>query len=236
MATDDRPSADDRREASRPSPSSSAIWYRETTSAGRSGYADPAVVSAGASGVVTKLPAEGSIVVRGKTLAEINERAVRLLHGATPMWRRLEKGVADGADVEQLERNLLELGFDPSGMDVDDHFDGATANAVKAWQDALGVAETGVVEQGDVVFLPGPRRVGQLSTARRCLGAARSGAAHDDGDRPVVDYRPCATDQELAELGAKVSVELPSGRVVSGTITDDRAGGRDDDRRPGRDR
>jgi hypothetical protein len=136
------------------------------------------------------------------------------------MWRRLEKGVDDGADVRQLERNLVELGFDPSGMDVDDHFDGATANAVEAWQDALGVAETGVVEQGDVVFLPGARRVGQLSTSAGASVQPGQALLTTTATRPVVDIDLAATDQGLAELGATVSVELPSGRVSSGTITE----------------
>ena len=74
-------------------------------------------------------------------------------------------GVSDGADVEQLERNLVELGHDPGGMTVDEEFDADTASAVESWQDAIGVPETGAVEPGDAVFLPGPRRVGQLAVS-----------------------------------------------------------------------
>jgi peptidoglycan hydrolase-like protein with peptidoglycan-binding domain len=187
---------------------------------GTLGYADPVVISAGAAGVVTKLPAAGSVVVRGKALAEVNARAVRLLYGTTPMWRRLEKGIDDGVDVAQLERNLLELGYDPSGMEVDDHFDGATANAVKAWQEALGVAETGFVEPGDVVFLSGARRIGQLSASVGTSVQPGQSLLTTTSTTPVVDVDLTATDQELAEVGAKVSVELPSGRIVAGTITE----------------
>jgi peptidoglycan hydrolase-like protein with peptidoglycan-binding domain len=187
---------------------------------GTLGYADPATLAAAAGGVLTKLPAEGAVVRRGRPLLEINAHPLRLLYGATPMWRRLGKGVADGADVEQLERNLVELGHDPSGMTVDDHFDGATANAVRDWQDALGLEETGVVDQNDVVFLSGPRRIGQLTASVGTSVQPGQAIFTTTSTAPVVDIDLAATDQELAQLGAKVTVELPSGRVVSGTVTE----------------
>ena len=112
-----------------------------------------------------------------------------------PLWRRLGPGVSDGADVEQLERNLFELGHDPGGMTVDEEFDADTADAVESWQDAIGVPETGTVEPGDVVFLPGPRRVGQLAASRRRPATAGDGRAddhRDDARRPARPRRPPA--------------------------------------------
>ena len=44
-------------------------------------------------------------------------------------------------------------------IDVDEHFSGATAAAVRRWQHAEGLSETGEVELGRVVFAPGARRV-----------------------------------------------------------------------------
>ncbi len=186
---------------------------------GTLGYADPETLAAGARGVLTKLPAEGAVVRRGQSLLESNAQPLRLLYGTTPMWRRLGKGVTDGADVEQLERNLVELGHDPSGMTVDDHFDGATANAVRDWQDALGLEETGVVDQSAVVFLSGPRRIGQLTASLGTSVQPGQAILTTTSTAPVVDIDLAATDQELAQLGAKVTVELPSGRVVRGTVS-----------------
>ncbi len=85
---------------------------------------------------------------------------VILLNGTTPAWRAMASG-DEGADVLQLERNLAALGHDPGT--VDDDYTSATATAVRAWQEEWGMTETGRVELGDVVFLPGARRVSKLT-------------------------------------------------------------------------
>jgi peptidoglycan hydrolase-like protein with peptidoglycan-binding domain len=187
---------------------------------GTLGFADPVDVAAGAPGTVTWLPEGGTIVRRGQRLYTIGASSARLLYGSTPMWRRLDKGVADGPDVEQLERNLLALGHDPSGMTIDDHFDGATANAVKDWQDDLGLDETGWVDESQVVFLSGPRRIGQLDVALGAQVQPGQAVLVTSATTPVVAIDLAATDQELARVGEKVTVELPSGRVAQGVVTD----------------
>ena len=67
-----------------------------------------------------------------------------LLYGRLPAWRPLSVGVDDGPDVRQLERNLVALGHDPDrDITVDDHFTRATRAAVRRWQEAAGLEETG---------------------------------------------------------------------------------------------
>jgi hypothetical protein len=185
---------------------------------GTLGYGDARTVVASAPGTVTRLPAPGSVVTRGRSLYDVNARGVRLLYGTMPLWRRLAVGVADGADVDQLERNLVELGHDPQGMTIDEGFDADTAAAVKSWQAALAVAETGAVEPGDAVFLPGPRRVGQLETEVGARLQPGQAVLQVTGTIPVVEIDLDATQQELARVGAAVRVELPSGRVVGGRV------------------
>ena len=93
------------------------------------------------------------------------------------MWRELRRGVDDGADVRQLEENLFALGFAPEGMVVDEEFDSDTTTAVRAWQEAQGVDETGSIGPADVVFAPGSagcRPTSDRSVARltaRCSGS-----------------------------------------------------------------
>ena len=186
---------------------------------GTLGYADARSLVASTQGTVTRLPDGGAVVTRGRALYEVNERPVRLLYGRVPMWRRLAAGVSDGADVEQLERNLVELGHDPSGMTVDETFDADTSRAVKSWQDALGVAETGAVELGEVAFFPGPRRVGQLPTSLGSQVGPGQEVMQVTGTAPVVTIDLDARRQELTTAGDAVRIELPSGRIVRGTIT-----------------
>jgi hypothetical protein len=186
---------------------------------GTLGYADARALAASAAGTVTRLAVEGSVVTRGKSLYDLNARGVRLLYGTMPMWRSLRADVADGVDVEQLERNLVELGFDPGSMTVDEEFDDDTTRAVEAWQDALGVPETGAVELGDAVFLPGARRVGQAAVVVGAQVQPGLEVMSTTGTAPVVELDLDARRQELATVGGKVSVELPSGRAVAGTIT-----------------
>ena len=72
--------------------------------------------------------------------------------------------------MRQLERNLVALGYDPDGeIEVDEEFDWATAAAVRRWEEDRGVTGDGVVELGEIVFLPAPRRIG---THEAALGSA----------------------------------------------------------------
>jgi peptidoglycan hydrolase-like protein with peptidoglycan-binding domain len=176
------------------------------------------VQAAGRGGTITRLPAEGSVVRRGEVLYEVDGRAVRVLYGSVPLWRRLGAGVSDGEDVRQLERNLVALGYDPGGMDIDDQFDSDTAAAVRAWQDALDVKETGAVEPGDAVFLPGARRIQSAQVEVGALAQPGQAVLETTGTEQLVSVDLDATARSLARVGASVRVELPSGGVVQGTI------------------
>jgi hypothetical protein len=111
-------------------------------------------------GTFTWLPAVGAVIGRGGTLYRLNNLPVALMYGSVPAYRTLKSGVSDGPDVAELNQNLIELGYDPSGAITDEkHFGEATAAAVRRWQKAQGLSETGEVELGRVVFAPGARRV-----------------------------------------------------------------------------
>jgi peptidoglycan hydrolase-like protein with peptidoglycan-binding domain len=100
------------------------------------------------------------VVGRGGTLFRLNNLPVALMYGAIPAYRALKLDVSDGPDVHQLNVNLVDLGFDPYGaITENDHFSEATAAAVRRWQKAEGLPQTGEVELGRVVFAPTARRI-----------------------------------------------------------------------------
>jgi multidrug efflux system membrane fusion protein len=101
---------------------------------------------------------QGSVVRRGGTLFSVDERPVVLLLGPTPAWRTLRAGVV-GADVGQLERNLEALGY--GGFTAHNAFTPATGAAVRRWQRDIGARADGVVDLGEVVFLPSAVRIDQ---------------------------------------------------------------------------
>lgn len=111
-----------------------------------------------ASGTVTSVDMQpGQAVDVGDVLYAVDERPVVVAEGAVPMYRSLSVG-ASGRDVHQLQELLVDLGFyfgEPSGS-----FTAGTAEAVRRWQQDLGLPGGEVVEQGDVVFAPAlPTRV-----------------------------------------------------------------------------
>jgi len=143
-------------------------------------------------GTFTWLPSVGAVVGRGETLWRIDDLPVVLMYGTVPAYRALKQGISDGPDVIELNRNLIDLGFDPYGAITDDEaFDEATAAAVIRWQKAEGLTETGEVELGRVVFAPGARRV---TAVKVTLGQDPPGAAAPTETTPA-DTTPAATPE-----------------------------------------
>jgi Putative peptidoglycan binding domain len=170
-------------------------------------------------GILTRLPAVGAVVGRGQALYETDGHPVPLWYGARPAWRAFQLGMTDGADVRQLEANLVALGHDPDrAITVDRHYSWATAAAVKRWQTATGRARTGTVPLGQVVFLPGPIRV---ATVTATVGAPLpSGTAilTATSTRPQVTVALEPALQQLVRRGDRVEVILPDGKTTRGTV------------------
>jgi len=189
--------------------------------AGTLGYGDTRTILAGRQGTVTGLAAEGRVLRRGQNLYRVDNRPVPLFYGSIPWWRTLSNSVDNGPDVAQLERNLAALGHDPDQeMTVDQDFTAATRAAVKRWQEALGLEQTGTFEPGDAVVASGPVRVGSLKTS---LGAplGPGGQVMEVGStskQVTVDLD--ATRQAYVEVGDAVDVDLPDGRTTTGKVAE----------------
>jgi peptidoglycan hydrolase-like protein with peptidoglycan-binding domain len=202
------------------------------TATGAIGYAGEATVLARLAATVTELPAVGEVVGRGRPLYAVNGRPVLLMYGTVPAYRTLEEGVGDGEDVEQLERNLVALGYDPGATDGEWTWE--TAEAVRAWQEDVGVKVTGEVGLGRVAFLPGPQRITQLEAT---LGEALGGGGGASPSTPVMRTSSTrrivrveleADQGSIAHRGQPVRVVLPGGEEdpgkVSGIVTVESSG------------
>lgn len=141
--------------------------------------------------------------------------------GNDPVPRTPSRAPSVGPDVEQLESGLAALGF--SGFTVDREFTAGTAAAVREWQESLGVAPTGQVELGDVVFLPGP--VTLHPDANALGGPVTDTSVLQTGTTKSVTVESEAVD--WAERGVKVRVTLPNQRVVTGIVAAVARGGTD---------
>jgi peptidoglycan hydrolase-like protein with peptidoglycan-binding domain len=126
--------------------------------------------------------------------------------------------VANGVDIRQLEENLLLLGYTRKGDVIDRHWDSDTTAAVKRWQKAVGVAVDGEIELGEVVFLPESIRITEVQ-AKLGSGVGPGGTLiAATSNRRVVSLDLDATDVALISVGDAVSVELPDGTDVDGTV------------------
>jgi peptidoglycan hydrolase-like protein with peptidoglycan-binding domain len=181
------------------------------------GFGPSAPVVVRRSGTYTALPGEGTIVAAGQAVAVVDGRPIVLMTGAAAAWRSMGQGMTDGDDVQQLEQNLVDFGFG-AGVTIDRHYSAATAAAVRRWQRALGETATGVVADGDVVFLPGPVRVGALN--------ATVGAPAQTGQVPyaststarVVSASLDSSRQDGIAPGQPVSVDLLGGQHAPGHV------------------
>jgi hypothetical protein len=124
-------------------------------------------------GTVTSIAVSaGDEVKPGSILYAVNLRPVVIGEGATPAFRTLSLG-AKGADVAQLQQLLATLGHFEAKPDG--KFGVKTEQAVRVWQRSLGLEGDGVVQAGDLVFVPSlPTRVA-LDTVVVHRGATLTG-------------------------------------------------------------
>jgi hypothetical protein len=170
-------------------------------------------------GILTRVPAVGAVVGRGQALYEVDGHPVPLWYGTRPAWRAFQLGMTDGADVRQLEANLVALGFDPDrAITVDRHYSWATVAAVKRWQQATGRARTGAVPLGQVVFAPGPIRVTTVSATVGAPVPAGTAILAASSTRPLVTVALDPAMQQLVRRGDRVEVTLPDGKTTGGTV------------------
>jgi peptidoglycan hydrolase-like protein with peptidoglycan-binding domain len=194
----------------------------QTKVSGTLGYAGSTTVQSPLSGRITWLPTAGQVIRRGGTLLAVDNKPVQLFYGTKPAWRDLQVGVDDGPDVKQLEQNLVALGYDPDHqLTVDNHYTAATAAAVKRWQKARGLAQTGVFTTTmPAVFLPWPVRVKELSGSVGGQAAPGQPAYTVTSSRHQVTVDLDVSQQSYVRTGDRVDVVLPDGRHAKGRISD----------------
>lgn len=174
-----------------------------------------------ASGTVTSVSVTaGQEVGVGSVLYAVNLRPVVIAQGDVPAFRTLSRNTT-GADVAQLQAMLTQLGFYKG--DVSGNFGWLTQAAVEAWQKSLGVDDDGVVQAGDVVFVPSlPTRISL--DADKVVRGASLGASD-----PVISGLPAAptfrvpvTDTQSAMMpnGTRVEVTGPDGQAWEGFVVD----------------
>jgi hypothetical protein len=182
-------------------------------------YGDPGIVYAQAAGTITALPEPGALLGRGDTAFEIDGQPVIVMWGEKPAWRPLSEESAAGADVRQLEGNLVLFGFSDDDLEVDEEFTAITTELVEQWQADLGLEETGIVELGRVLFLPQARRVADLLVEVGATVAPGVPVLATSAARQEVQLWLDADRQDLLAVGDTVGLELPDEVVTTGVVT-----------------
>jgi peptidoglycan hydrolase-like protein with peptidoglycan-binding domain len=168
-------------------------------------------------GILSWRPGVGATVRRGQPLFVVSGQPAVLLYGALPAWRTFGPGMPPGPDVQQLQRNLAALGFDPGA--ADGQFGWSTEVAVDRWQQGRGMTVTGTIPLGTVAFLPGPLRV---TTLAQQLGAAvQAGASVLSGTSLTPGVQVwLPVGGAPVRRGDRVLVTMPDGTTtVPGTVT-----------------
>ena len=187
---------------------------------GELGFGETDSVTAGRSGVVTGVSAVGTTLHQGDVLFHLDLQPTVLLHGDVPAFRDMSVDSDPGADITQLEQALVEGGFG-DGVTVDGEFTGATADAVEAWEEALGRSDPdGVVTLGDVVFAPADMRIAEVTADRGTQVQPGADVVQVTATGKVVTLGLTVDQVANVEAGTPVTVTLPDGTEATGKITD----------------
>ncbi|ACY99858.1 MULTISPECIES: peptidoglycan-binding protein [Thermomonospora] len=172
--------------------------------------------TAGSLIVTGRVPKQNATLKEGAIAVEVSGRPVFLLEGARPMYRTLGPG-DKGEDVEQLERALARLGFDPGRLDG--RYDGATERAVEKWYGKHGYEPAGPTAEDRSRLEAARERVTRATAALRAAQAELAGAPPDAAGplrRAVreAEAELAAARRELAEAEATTGSRVPRAELV----------------------
>lgn len=190
--------------------------------------------SASGETIITRLTNEaGSELDEGDVAIEVAGRPIFVLQGDLPVFRSLIPTL-DGPDVEQLEEALVRLGHDPGT--VDGVYDADTADAVeelyrdagyqpveptdddlsslKAQEDAVRAAETGVTEANRVVTeaREGPAESTRLQLQQE-VTLAEQALADARASDPVAEAKAATAQAEADAATANRESEQAASRL-----------------------
>jgi Putative peptidoglycan binding domain len=173
-----------------------------------------------ASGTYTALPASGDVVRCGEVLYRVADDPVALLCGRTPAYRSLSEGMS-GPDVRELNRNLVALGYaDRSELDPSsDYFGSETAYALERLQDELGADQTGSLDPGQALFLPGPLRITDVTATLATMAQPGAPLAEASSTRRQVEVDLDPSQAPDVEVGDRTRITLPDNRTTPGAVT-----------------
>jgi hypothetical protein len=173
-----------------------------------------------AQGAFTQLPTAGQVIGCGRPLYDVANDPVVLLCGSTPAYRALSEGDS-GPDVEQLNASLVHLG-DATSSELDptsDYFSSETAYALEQLQAKLGDDQTGSLNLGQVVFLPGPLRITNTTATLGSLAHPGMSVAQATSTSRQVQVQLDAAEQSSVKVGDKAQITLPDNTATPGTVT-----------------
>jgi hypothetical protein len=179
------------------------------TESGTLSYANSQTVYNRLSGTITWVPPVGRVIHAGQALFAVDNKSVLLMNGATPAYRELTATDISGPDVYELNRNLVDLGYDPDRIVVDDEWQYATTAGIDDLQYRLGETETGKLTLGQVVFLPGPQMIQTVDTT---VGST------------VASYTPTDGASNPLFVGYAKDTSTAAGTTTTGTTGTDTTG------------
>jgi peptidoglycan hydrolase-like protein with peptidoglycan-binding domain len=189
------------------------------------GYGSEWALPFTASGTVTERHDAGTIVEAGEPVIWINTRPLFFAEGTLPLYRELQRATIrrpgvkahplSGDDVAQLQRFLLSQGFDDKGrLEEDGVFGKETERAVKDWQKANDLDQTGTVTGAYLVFSPTSVR---LQSAPR-VGSKFDGMQVTSPDQEII-IRTGRRDVAYLKKGAAVQIQIGQDDTMPGTVT-----------------
>ncbi|MDQ1427151.1 MAG: hypothetical protein QOK39_627 [Acidimicrobiaceae bacterium] len=166
----------------------------------------------------TALPSVGQVIAPGQSLWSVDGKAVPLLVGSLTPWRAFASGMSPGADVAALNHALTALGMG-SALSESDAFTSATTTAIVHLQASLGLAQTGALAQGAVVFEPTEIRVTAVHPLAGATVAGGAAVLDVTSTNPIVNVALSVGQTYRVKTGDAVRVTLPDGTATSGTVT-----------------